>query len=234
LAVGQAISLANGGSGSFYDVTGTSSVVGVNVTTKTPDRGGVAVTYDYGAHNADVTQRQINQALSTAGYIVGEIRILGFGPLSDDLRKAGWIECDGRSLANADYPELFKAIGNTWGTDTPSIAFKVPDLRGFFLRGWDHGAGRDPSAGSRLAIGNNAAVGDAVGSREDDQFRSHHHTITQIPQISSFPEGDADGGSHMGETNSRGGWSTDDAGGPETRPINANVMFAIYSGRPGK
>lgn len=59
---------------------------------------------------------------------------------------AGWLLCQGQELAQADYPDLYAAIGTTWDTarnqstgvaySAPSAGnFRVPDLRGVFLRG---------------------------------------------------------------------------------------------------
>ncbi|WP_083928140.1 phage tail protein [Anaeromusa acidaminophila] len=44
----------------------------------------------------------------------------------------GWLECNGQSTAA--HPELAAIVGPN-----------VPDLRGEFIRGWDHGAGKDVS-----------------------------------------------------------------------------------------
>ncbi len=48
----------------------------------------------------------------------------------------GWVWCDGASYNGAEQPTLFAAIGTTWGSDGEG-SFKVPDLRGQFLRGAD-------------------------------------------------------------------------------------------------
>jgi competence protein ComGC len=45
----------------------------------------------------------------------------------------GFFECNGQSYDIDTYPELYKTIGTN----------KVPDLRGQFVRGWDHGKGVD-------------------------------------------------------------------------------------------
>lgn len=74
---------------------------------------------------------------------------------------ARWLECNGRMLEAAAYPELFAAIGSTYGgvfvppAGAPGerplfemfgfrgLGFAIPDLRGEFIRGWDHGRGID-------------------------------------------------------------------------------------------
>jgi len=47
---------------------------------------------------------------------------------------AGYLLCDGRTVSNALYPDLFEAIGNTYGNYSGDD-FALPDFRGMFLRG---------------------------------------------------------------------------------------------------
>lgn len=58
----------------------------------------------------------------TPAPFVGEVRIFpwGFAP-------KGWVPCDGKPLASATYPDLFRLIGTTYGGDATN--FLVPDLR---------------------------------------------------------------------------------------------------------
>lgn len=46
-----------------------------------------------------------------------------------------WLPCDGALYSRFDYPELFAAIGTTWGRGRNDTTFMVPDLRGLFIRG---------------------------------------------------------------------------------------------------
>jgi outer membrane lipoprotein-sorting protein len=55
-----------------------------------------------------------------------------------------WLECDGAIINRATYANLFAAIGTAFGAGDKSTTFQIPDLRGEFLRGWDHGRGVDP------------------------------------------------------------------------------------------
>lgn len=47
---------------------------------------------------------------------------------------AGYLACDGSSVAKADYPELYAVIGDTFGAGTDTT-FQLPDLRAKFIRG---------------------------------------------------------------------------------------------------
>lgn len=79
-----------------------------------------------------------------------------------NLVPAGWIICEGQSLAKAAYPDLFTAWGYKWGG--AGANFNVPDGRGKYVRGVDDGAGVDPNAASRTALYSGGATGDNVGS----------------------------------------------------------------------
>lgn len=42
----------------------------------------------------------------------------------------GWLLCDGSEVSKTDYPELYGAIGDLWGTPNSSSNFKLPNLTG--------------------------------------------------------------------------------------------------------
>lgn len=61
------------------------------------------------------------------------------------------LACDGAAVSRAAYPELFRAIGTTFGAGDGSTTFNLPDLRGKFVRG---------TGGNAAALG--VAQGDAT------------------------------------------------------------------------
>ncbi len=75
---------------------------------------------------------------------------------------ATWMEADGRLLSRSEYAELFAVIGTIYGY-TNSSNFRLPDLRGEFLRGWDHGRGVD--------------AGRELGSHQGDGLKDHFHLM---------------------------------------------------------
>ncbi len=174
--------------------------------------------------------------------IIGEIRSFGFGTgaaVDSDfefyqrvLRPQGWLECDGKSLPIPQFKRLFLVIGQNWGSEDRPNTFKLPDLRGLFIRGWNHGSGRDPDAGSRLGIhpvdapGDfGGATGDAVGSYQEDAFRRHWHELSYRRHGLKNGEGELNlekGGTPV---------KTEPAGGDETRPKNTFLMYCIWTGR---
>lgn len=77
-----------------------------------------------------------------------------------------WLPSDGQVLARAGtYAGLFAIIGTTYNTGGESGAqFRLPDLRGVFIRGVDALRGLDP--------------GRAMGSFQGDQNKAHDHDMT--------------------------------------------------------
>jgi microcystin-dependent protein len=115
----------------------------------------------------------------TFGNVIGGVPAGAIMSFAMSSAPTGWIVCNGAEYAIADYGDLHTAIGTTWGALTNgsggagSSHFRVPDLRGEFLRGFDNGQGNDPDAGSRTG-------GDAVGSSQGDALKSHNHTYTTL------------------------------------------------------
>lgn len=64
--------------------------------------------------------------------------------LAGSTLPAGYLECDGAALSRATYAALFAVLGTTYNqTADAADKFRVPDLRGEFIRGWDHGRNVD-------------------------------------------------------------------------------------------
>lgn len=55
--------------------------------------------------------------------------------------KEGWCPCDGRSLPKLGYPDLWAVLGETYGPGSTQDTFRIPDFRGYFLRGAGGAAG---------------------------------------------------------------------------------------------
>jgi len=150
----------------------------------------------------------------------------------------GWLICDGASVSPDVYPDLFAAIGYSWGQDGDN--FRLPDYRGLFPRGADLGSGYDPDANDRSARFPGGNSGSAVGSYQEDAFQCHKHNVTN-----SLAVGDA-GGSDSGIKSDSGsldankdlleiGSAKESSCGvvrtsDETRPKNAAVIMVIYAG----
>jgi hypothetical protein len=192
--------------------------------------------------------------VSSQGWIVGEIRAFAFGAngkdeMTKELLAQGWVECAGQTASRkAPFDQLFRAIGDSWGSGDGSLDFYLPDLRGSFLRDWNHvgsqpqalALGGDPDVGKRsaprpeiAAPGTNGNTMDNVGSVEPDAIQDHTHLLPKgigVSQKAQF--GDQTGGLYGNEpTGSTQGMSSPKPS-TETRPRNVYVMYAIYVGAP--
>ncbi|MCW5003538.1 phage tail protein [Enterobacter roggenkampii] len=76
--------------------------------------------------------------------------MLWFHPVPPD----GWLEGNGQAFDPVRYPKLHAVYP----------AGRVPDCRGYFLRGWDNGAGVDPDGGRALASVQQDAMQNITGS----------------------------------------------------------------------
>ena len=146
---------------------------------------------------------------------------------SAETPPAGYLECDGNAVLRLDYPQLFAVIGTAFGEGDGASTFKVPDLRGLFLRGWSHNSpiGFDPDRTSRLQLFPGGASGDHVGSFQHDAIQNHSHPVfsASLNAFGSFAPvaGGNASGSVQGFTGGAFG------GGNESRPRNVSVMYAI-------
>lgn len=76
----------------------------------------------------------------------------------------GYLKANGALLSRTTYSALFEAIGTTFGAGDGSTTFALPDLRGYFPRGWDNSRGID--------------VGRVFGSLQADGYLNHSHTAS--------------------------------------------------------
>jgi microcystin-dependent protein len=98
--------------------------------------------------------------------MIGEIKMW-----AGNAVPTGWLECDGTEVTIADYPLLYNAIGNLWGTASDTDHFVLPNLMGKVPVGQD------------TADTSFDAVGETGGSKYIQQH-SHSATYTR-PSTSS-------------------------------------------------
>jgi microcystin-dependent protein len=149
--------------------------------------------------------------------------IVMWGGTINDI-PTGWLYCDGSSVSQTTFPELFSAIGNNFGVNPPKGSFYLPDLRGRFIRGVDDGSGRDPDVNSRTDMQNPNLDSSTVGSVQSHALQDHTHSYTTFPFTSgNIASGEvwAQGPANTGPVEPPAQVST------ETRPINAYLYFII-------
>ena len=103
---------------------------------------------------------------------------------------SGFLKANGAAVSRTTYADLFSAIGTTFGVGDGSTTFAVPDLRGYFPRGWADDGSTDSgrSFGTTQAATTLGAepVGDdkAIGNRTSNSDGTDG-TITIIKGASS-------------------------------------------------
>ncbi|WP_248744317.1 MULTISPECIES: phage tail protein [unclassified Pseudomonas] len=139
-----------------------------------------------------------------------------------DTPPPGFLELDNSVKSSATYPDLSAYLGGKFNKGDEGVGnFRLPEARGEFLRGWDHGRGVDAGRG--------------LGSFQADDFKSHNHPpSTNRPGFMSneYPVIQAYHGTNSSGTPSYSGEgqqmaATGVRGGSETRPRNITVMWCI-------
>lgn len=139
----------------------------------------------------------------------------------------GWLPCEGQLMSSTgEYAALFSVIGTTWGGNgAPN--FRLPDLRGVFLRGVNDGRTddfRDTDTGLRINLSGQPLPG--IGSYQADELKSHSHLM----KVGTWVSGAENGSKNVHDPNpviDPNTPSTHVTGGSETRPKNAAVYFII-------
>ncbi len=129
-------------------------------------------------------------------------------PFAGSVAPSGWLMCDGQVVSRLTYAALFAAIGTTYGPGNGYTTFKLPDLRGEFIRGLDAGRGVD--------------AGRWLGSWQADEFRSHNHTFNFRNVTNNSGSGGIDDAGGAGAV-----YDTHYSGGSETRPRNVALPYII-------
>jgi microcystin-dependent protein len=191
---------------------------------------GIVFVYSCSGGGGQTATSQSTQGLVPAGTIL---------PFAGSSAPSGYLLCDGTPVSRAQYANLFAAIGTAWGDGTmqadgttPSSfqaqdGFNLPDLRGRFLRGVDGTAGNDPDELTRAASNAGGNTGNAVGSKQADQFASHVHPNTINAAAFTGAYGYTVGTQPNNANNSVATINNAAAGGNETRPKNADVTYIV-------
>ena len=169
----------------------------------------------------------------SAGSATGTPPIGSIVLYAGETEPPGWIETDGRSLSqsgtysaswgNFNTSAIFAAIGTAWGSSGAGV-FNIPDFRGTFPRGWNHGktgSYSDPDASARTNQYTSGTTGDNVGSYQADSFKSHTHNYGSFNGCT----GQSSCGSFLLTSSLTN--PTSATGGDETRPLNGSVMYII-------
>jgi microcystin-dependent protein len=134
---------------------------------------------------------------------VGEIKYFGGTTVP-----AGYFECDGTAIKRAKAPDLYAAIGLTWGPGNGADDFPLPDFKtaGRFLRS------RTGSV--------------AAGTLQAADIAAHNHTATATTSVTLTITGDG-GWTPTISVSDPGHFHTPD------HSVNAGSLFSVFVGASG-
>lgn len=142
----------------------------------------------------------------------------------------GWLECAGQAVSRTTYSALFAAIGTTYGVGNGSTTFNLPDLRGEFIRGWDHGRGVD---GSRVFGSGQAGQNFSHTHAYRDRYHAEHSSsITDATYSVAMPTNYNNKIGTQGSDRDNDTWlyydsTTGSSGVSDGRPRNVAMMYCI-------
>jgi microcystin-dependent protein len=149
---------------------------------------------------------------SGGGVPVGTIIWMAAVWSDEEAKQHGYLIANGRFVSVASYKALHDAIKNTYGEDATAATFRLPDLRGLFIRGYDPDRIQDPDGKKRR-----------FGSFQPDAIISHSHPV-QIGRWHGAEGRFAMSGNSDGTQNTL---PSDDGKETETRPKNICLLPLI-------
>ncbi|MFL1525849.1 phage tail protein [Pseudomonas sp. O230] len=167
------------------------------------------------AWNAPINQGQVD-----VGELVKEVQKLkaavpvgAIVPFPSGTVPPGYLEADNSLFVDSIYPELAAYLDKKYNVaGDPVGSTRLPETRGEFLRGWDHGRGID--------------VGRAIGSVQAQSIQKHDHAMWSGGNYASVnPTGG--GAVAAWVTGTTSDYRTGNTGTDETRPRNLAVMWCI-------
>jgi microcystin-dependent protein len=174
----------------------------------------------------DLSYNSSTKTLSATTSVTPVGSVMAFSSTS---APTGWLKLNGASLNRADYPALWafaQASGNivteavwaatnlgSFSTGDLANTFRIPDLRGEFVRGWDDARGVD--------------VGRGIGVFQQFDIQSHAHTTQVFLDRSSGVLGNLVYGDEQIYPPGAAYLASSPVGGTETRPRNISLLYCI-------
>jgi microcystin-dependent protein len=168
---------------------------------------------------ADLTQ--LLQAIQSVGALTGEMKLW-----TSTVAPTGWLFVNGATVLRADHPNLWahaQGSGMLHGDDSEpgmfgpgdgSTTFKLPDVRGRFIRALDQAAGVDAAR--------------TIGSFQDQEIQHHGHVMqTIVRSVFDSTGGTAGYGHDSGPAGPNVPIADYEGAADETRPANLAYPYII-------
>lgn len=197
-----------------------------STTPTTGDNSSRIATTAFTAASISTLQNTVNSAIAALQDLINSTRPVPAGAvfyMATSVVPYGYLECNGSWVLRATYEALWQALGSpVLGTGDNAGKFKLPDLRGEFVRGWDHGRGVDTNR-ELMSLQNSQNLEHNHGMPGDDQLSfANGYGGWTANNRASFPY---DARSVYGGNGAI--WNTTTEGGGESRPRNVALMPII-------
>jgi len=127
---------------------------------------------------------------------------------------SGYLECNGSSVSQLTYIDLYTIIGNTYDTAPIAGQFSLPDLRGYFIRGF--------------GTNSDGTTSGAFGAKQQDSIVDHTHNYsTRQSNMNISSSLGSSATSTSTSTLATGNVNAPHNGGTETRPKNIAMRYLI-------
>ena len=159
---------------------------------------------------------------------------------------AGWLKANGALVSRTVYAALFAAASadglvseaawaagqqGRFGAGNGSTTFRLPDLRGEFVRGWDDGRGIDTGRASGSFQAADMASHNHTGTTAGNGAHSHGNVPLQMSDSDRGNTSSAFSVDSFGQTDVQGfhdhAFTTNNTGGVETRPRNVALLACV-------
>ena len=153
-----------------------------------------------------VTQAKASNMLVPAGAVMA---------FAMNSAPTGWLTADGSSVSRTTYASLFTAIGTTYGSGDGATTFTLPDLRGYFVRGF--GTNSDGTAAGTF------------GAKQAEMVGPHSHPNSVFEGYLPIGSGGwrYDHYQDGGDSEFKANLSTSNNTGTENRPKNIAMLYCI-------
>jgi microcystin-dependent protein len=129
---------------------------------------------------------QVSNLTIPLSHVIGFSHAFHAGQVSmcaTDDPPPGWLICDGSAISRTQYPDLFDAIGTTYGSGDGSSTFNIPDLRGRVAVGKGTNASVD-------TLGENDGV-TVANRRPQHRHTPHSHYLPSVARAVNNATNDA-------------------------------------------
>ena len=105
------------------------------------------------------------------GTLYADAPIGTISPFGGSVIPNGYLLCNGDEVLKTDYADLYTVIGDSFGTASANTKFKLPDLRGEFLRGAGTNSHTNQGDGGTVGEHQNGTLNKYIEGVSGDQIR---------------------------------------------------------------